>query len=135
MGLFDGYFDPEHFGEGGGLLGRLLALQQMQGLHQPDPAFDRPPSLPQVSVLQPASWPNPPATGQPPSNLQSAPNLASQFQALQPILGDRGAMLAIVNPDFGKTLIAQALANQKEVNDAAAFEPRASTLVGALSDF
>jgi len=39
MGLFDGYFDPQQFGEGGGLLGRLLALQPMQGLYQPDAGF------------------------------------------------------------------------------------------------
>jgi hypothetical protein len=31
MGLFDGYFDPEQFGEGGGLLARLRALQPQLG--------------------------------------------------------------------------------------------------------
>jgi hypothetical protein len=34
MGLFDRYFDPEQFRASGGLLGRLLSLPQMQGLHQ-----------------------------------------------------------------------------------------------------
>jgi hypothetical protein len=41
MGLFDGYFDPEQFGEGGGLLGRLLALQQQRGQYQPGGGFDQ----------------------------------------------------------------------------------------------
>ncbi len=35
MGLFDGYFDPEQFGESGGLLGRLLALQPQRGIYNP----------------------------------------------------------------------------------------------------
>jgi hypothetical protein len=54
MGLFDGYFDPQQFGEGGGLLGRLLALQQMQR-HEPGVGFD----------------PQPSATGQAPSMPQA----------------------------------------------------------------
>jgi hypothetical protein len=37
----------------------------------------------------------------------------SQYQALRPLLGDRDAMLAVVNPEMGQTLIAQALARQK----------------------
>ena len=113
MGLFDGYFDPEQFGEGGGLLGRLLALQQMQGLYQPDAGLNQPAPDPQATVLQPMSWPSPPAYGGPPSDPQPAPNLASQYQALRPILGDHAAMLATVNPDVGKTLIAQAMATQQ----------------------
>jgi hypothetical protein len=44
MGLFDGYFDPEQFQDSGGLLGRLLSLQQ-QGQDQPNDSFD-----PQVST-------------------------------------------------------------------------------------
>jgi hypothetical protein len=43
MGLFDGYFDPQQFGEGGGLLGRLLALQQQQGLYNPGAGVDEKP--------------------------------------------------------------------------------------------
>jgi hypothetical protein len=38
--------------------------------------------------------------------------LNSQYQALRPILGDHSAMLAIVHPEVGRTLIAQALAGQ-----------------------
>ena len=40
MSLFEGYFDPEQFQAGGGLLGRLLSLPQMQGLYQPGADFD-----------------------------------------------------------------------------------------------
>ena len=56
MGLLDGYFDPQQFGEGGGLLGRLLALQQSQGLYQPGANPDQAPSAPPVPLLQPTSW-------------------------------------------------------------------------------
>jgi hypothetical protein len=44
MGLFDGYFDPQQFGEGGGLLARLRALQPQQS------------SIPQAPTA-PAAWP------------------------------------------------------------------------------
>jgi len=40
MGLFDGYFDPRQFGEGGGLLDRLLALLQQQGQYHPSAGID-----------------------------------------------------------------------------------------------
>jgi len=208
MGLFDGYFDPQQFGEGGGLLGRLLALQPMQGLYQPDAGFDpqvsagngqagaalmplplpmpRPtlpangpavdprtpdygqsqkipvddyqmPQFGRADVLQAAqqppdlgdrpsagfqSWAHTPV-GSPiaalangiagvspgqrtdPANLaqqimqpriDSADNtrqdLNSQYQALRPFLGDHDAMLAIVHPEIGRALIAQALAGR-----------------------
>jgi hypothetical protein len=38
--------------------------------------------------------------------------LNAQYQASRPVLGDRNAMLAIVHPEMGQTLIAQALAGQ-----------------------
>ncbi len=115
MGLFDGYFDPQQFGEGGGLLGRLLALQQSQSLYQPGADLDEAPSAPQVALPQPSLRLSLPSYGQPsPDSQTAASNLTSQYQALQPILGDHNAMLATVNPDIGKTLIAQALANQQQ---------------------
>jgi hypothetical protein len=50
----------------------------------------------------------PPAT-----NLANAQrDLNARYQALRPVLGDRNAMLAIVHPEMGQTLIAQALAGQ-----------------------
>lgn len=39
-------------------------------------------------------------------------DLNSQYRALRPLLGNRNAMLAIVHPEAGKTLIAKALADQ-----------------------
>ena len=39
----------------------------------------------------------------------ASPNLNARYQALRPVLGDRNAMLAIVHPEIGRTLIAQAL--------------------------
>jgi hypothetical protein len=114
MGLLDGYFDPEQFRASGGLLGRLLSLPEMQGLYRPDADLAQAPSAPQMPPLQPMLRPYLPSYGQPPSDGQTpAPDLHSQYQALRPILGDRNAMFATVNPDVGKTLIAQALANQQ----------------------
>jgi hypothetical protein len=52
MGLFDSYFDPQQFGEGGGLLSRLIALQRQQGLYQPDADPEPPPA-----AQTPMPWP------------------------------------------------------------------------------
>jgi hypothetical protein len=114
MGLFDGYFDPQQFGEGGGLLGRLLALQQQQGQYQPGAAFDEVPPVPQRPVLQPMPLPNLPGYGPSSGSSTVAANLMSQYQALRPVLGDYNAMLATINPDIGKSLMAQALARQQK---------------------
>ena len=82
MGLLDGYFDPQQFGEGGGLLGRLLALQQSQGLYQPGANFDQAPSAPPVALPQPTSWSILPNHGPTSSSSQAAtPNPALQYQA------------------------------------------------------
>jgi hypothetical protein len=69
MGLLDGYLDPEEFRDGGGLLGRLLSLQQQQGQYQPDSGFAQPlpaPPLPKSAV----PWPVPRSYAQVPSNLE-----------------------------------------------------------------
>jgi hypothetical protein len=119
MGLFDGYFDPQQFGEGGGLLSRLRAVQPQMGLDQAGTDFGQPLSIPQSPPLQPTSWPSSFDAGPALSTPQpAAPNLASQFQALRPVLGDHDAMLATVSPDVGKTMIAQALAGQPSNNGA-----------------
>jgi hypothetical protein len=116
MGLFDGYVDPEQFRDSGGLLGRLLSLQQLQGQYQPGAGFDQAPSVPRTPVLQLAPWPNLPGYGPSSGEPTAAPNPTSQYQALRPVLGDHNAMLATVSPEIGKTLIAQALANQQSGN-------------------
>jgi hypothetical protein len=119
MGLFGGYFDPQRFGEGGGLPGRLLALQQQQGLYQPGAGLDQPPSVPQTPIRQPMSWPNLSGSGQSSSDLQTAASsFASQYQALRQVFGDHGAMLATLDPEVGKTLIAQALGKEQKSGSA-----------------
>jgi hypothetical protein len=71
MGLFDGYVDPQQFNGGGGLLGRLLALQQFQGQYQPDADSGQASSVPQMpslaSMLSPllSNYGQPPAYWQP----------------------------------------------------------------------
>jgi hypothetical protein len=119
MGLLDGYYDPQQFADSGGLLGRLLSLQPQLGQNQPGAGFDQPASAPQITAPAPLSWPISPDSGQTSSASQtSASDLHSQYQTLRPILGDYNAMLATVHPEAGKTLIAQALANQQRDNTA-----------------
>jgi hypothetical protein len=115
MGLFDGYFDPDQFRDSGGLLGRLRSLQQEQGQYLPGTGFDRASSVAQAPAA--LSMPSPMLLNKvqpsavPPMGIQ---DLKSQYAALLPILGDHNAMIATVNPEMGKTLIAQALANQQQ---------------------
>jgi hypothetical protein len=55
----------------------------------------------------------------------------SQYQALRPLLGDRNAMLATVNPEAGQALVAQALARrQKDGNSDSAESAGADLSVG-----
>ncbi len=81
MGLLDGYFVPEQFGEGGGLLGRLLALQQQQGQYQPGVGFDETSSVPQAP--EPSTpWPGLSTYGRAPSSLRmAAQGLPAQYSA------------------------------------------------------
>ena len=123
MGLFDGYVDPEQFRDSGGLLGRLLSLQHLQDQYQPGAGFDPAPSVSQTPVLRPTPWPNLPGYGPSSGEQMAAPDVHSQYQALRPILGDHNAMLAIVHPEFGKTLITQALAGQIKPGHADGADP------------
>jgi len=59
-----------------------------------------------VAVAQQSAQPGVSAS----ANAQQGLN--AQYQALRPLLGDRNAMLAIVHPEMGQTLIARALAGQ-----------------------
>jgi hypothetical protein len=136
MGLFDGYFDPEQFQASSGLLGRLLSLQQQQGQYQPGGDFDQAPTVPQAPAL--LSMPSPvlPNYGQMPSvPPPPAQDLKSQYAALLPILGDHNAMLATVNPEIGKALIAQALAGQQQSGDTSASGSTVNETNSALTDF
>jgi hypothetical protein len=57
-------------------------------------------------------------------------SLNTQYQALRPILGDTKAMLAIVHPETGRTLIAQALASQTRPGNTADAGPSGGGQVG-----
>ncbi len=81
MGLFDSYFDPEQFQDSGGLVGRLLSLQQQQGQYQPGGGFD-----PQVST----------GNGQTSSAPQSVP-----LPMARPISAVNGAAASPQTPDDG----------------------------------
>lgn len=111
MALFDGYYAPRQFGEGGGLLGRLLALQAQQDHYQPATGFAA--SAPTPQATQQIAWSNPPVDGLPSVEQAGAPNLNSQYRALRSVLGDHKAMLATVNPESRRALVAQALAGQQ----------------------
>jgi hypothetical protein len=103
MGLFDSYFDPQQFQDGGGLLGRLLSLQGQQGQYQPDALAD------DIAGLGSGQRTGP--------NDDARQDLHSRYLALRPILGDRNAMLAIVNPEVGQILTTQALARQTKAGN------------------
>ena len=89
MGLFDGYVDPEQFNSGGGLLGRLLALQRLP--EQSDAKLDQPSATLQAPSLTSTASPIPFAAGQ--WSLRGpllTPNLDTQYPASRPISGDQG---------------------------------------------
>ena len=115
MGLLDGYSDPQVFADSGGMLGRLLSLRpDLAQNQQHDAGLDHPPAIPQAPPLAPAPWPASAISGPTPFAPQpAAQDLHSQYQALRPLLGDYGAMLATVHPEVGQSPIAQALANQQ----------------------
>ena len=84
------------------------ARTQQESQPQTDAGFHQPPSAPPFPPMVPND-------GQGPSVPQSpGQDLHSQYQALQPMLGDRNAMLATVYPEVRQTLIAQALAGQQQ---------------------
>jgi hypothetical protein len=57
------------------------------------------------------------------------PDLHAQYQALRQIIGDRNAMLALVHPEAGQSLITQALAGQARPGDSGAVDPTSSDLL------
>jgi hypothetical protein len=106
MGLFDDYFDPQQFQGEGGLLGRLVSLQQQQGQYQPSQGLD--------AGIQPAAAASPP---QFPSAESSTPlAAASQISGptsyipvgnyLMPQFGGAGVSQPAPAPDLGDRLSA-----------------------------
>jgi hypothetical protein len=78
MALFDGYFDPQQFGEGGGLLARLRAVQPLMGQDQAGAGFGQQLSVPQ-SPTSSAALPGFPNYDQlAPSLQRDAQNLPAQ---------------------------------------------------------
>jgi hypothetical protein len=135
MGLFDGYLNPEDFRDSGGLLGRLLSLQQQQGQYQPGAGFDQASSIPETRAPMPLPWPNL-ADNERTSSVPQPPeqDLHSQYQVRRPYLGDRNAMLATIYPDAGNPLIAQALVNQQKPDNIVVPGSPAQAIKSALTD-
>ena len=107
MGLFDSYFDPEQFQDSGGLVGRLLSLEQQQGAYQPgqgftsqsdgsrgatssNPIISAQPASPRIPMptprpMVPVSDPQTPQIGPPPINgiddNQASPDIGDRLSA------------------------------------------------------
>ncbi|WJR76458.1 hypothetical protein [Bradyrhizobium sp. NP1] len=132
MGLFDDYFDPQQFGEGGGLLGRLLALQQQQGQYQPSQGFgdaNGEPgngSAPNVTAMSAPAAFAPPST--PASGGQGFPaaQTPDYGQTLNIPIGNYGM------PQFGRADVAQPAQQAPDLGDrvSAGFQSWAHTPVG-----
>jgi hypothetical protein len=102
MGLFDDYsdyFDPQQFA-GGGLLGRLVSLQQQQGQYQPSQGFDASGGQP-VPVMSPSQFPSAASS----TPLASIPQ-ASGPTANLPIGGAGTSQPDQPTPDLGNRLSA-----------------------------
>jgi hypothetical protein len=128
-------YDPDDFGsQQGGLLGRLLALQAEQSPYQLSPGNDRaarsmPPDpnfrqLSRVTAVNPTQrvtqaaelptmpWPNFSDIAQP----SSGERMVEPYQSSRSVLGGQSGVAAI-GPNSGKTLLAQAMANNGADSD------------------
>jgi hypothetical protein len=84
MGLFDSYFDPQQFEAGGGLVGRMLSLQQQQGQYQPADGFGLP-------------------YGQAPERANMPEAAVSASGPIPPVLQNLPPPPAWQTPDYGQT--------------------------------
>jgi hypothetical protein len=98
MGLFDGYFDPQQWPDSGGLLGRLLALQQQQDQYQPDSNFG------QAQLASPAPAPMLANDGQTPS----AQSAGQQEPGNRSVSGSATNAIGSALSDFYRQTILQA---------------------------
>jgi hypothetical protein len=121
MGLLDSYFDPEQFEAGGGLIGRLLSLQGMQGQYLPSAGFNSQASADggqavaaPMSVPLPMPWPTLPGDGPDYGQTQNIP------------IGDYRM------PQFGRVDASQAVQQLPDLGDRlrAGFQSWAHTPVG-----
>jgi hypothetical protein len=94
MGLFDDYFDPQQFGDGGGLFGRLLSLQQQQGQYQPTEGSTWP--SPSTQLAQASSTNGP---------LDATASATPQMPASLPMPAptNNGQAAVAQTPDYGPT--------------------------------
>jgi hypothetical protein len=104
MGLFDGFVDPQQFKSGGGLLGRLLAMPQMQGVYQPDGDVGATSAPPTLSVPPPL----PPGFASLPTN-GAALSPATSYQAFQPFSGSQPPTLGTASSPIGPASASQPL--------------------------
>ncbi len=109
MGLFDGYYDPDQFETSGGLLGRLLSPQRLQGM-PPDiepsassPAFQAPMSAPMMPAPG-TRWPT--------------PNPQTPFATLRSAFGDHNRERSPLGLQFGQAATMQPLGNGLPSGDA-----------------
>src|SRR6478735_8497130 len=105
MALFDSYFDPQQFQDGGGLLGRLLSLRQQQDQYQPDAGFDQriPTDGPSASMPRtPVSVAMPQSTVPAPEATSSGPQTPDYGQTQNIAIGDYQM------PQFGRVDVSQA---------------------------
>ena len=129
MGLLDGYLDPEDFRDSGGLVGRLLSLQQQQGQYQPGPGFD--PQSPMGSQAA-SALPTPPPM---PATVSTSPNGAPASLAQQTYDDGPTRNIAIGDyqmPQFGRADVLQAAPLPPDFGDrlGAGFQSWAHTPVG-----
>ena len=104
MGLFDSYFDPEQFQDSGGLLGRLLSLQQEQGQYQSGPGFNVEPDSASVPK-EPAAMPMPvqrPTLPQTPDERPRQTVAVGDYQ--MPQFGSADASQVVQQPGIGDRL-------------------------------
>jgi hypothetical protein len=99
-------------GQGGGLLDFLRQSQMQQDQYQPSAGFPGAMNFANAGGLLPAlvGGISGLVTGQrTDAQGMAQQNLKAQYDSLVPLLGPQKAMLAVMNPEAGKTLLAQAL--------------------------
>jgi hypothetical protein len=100
MGLFDGYIDPQQFNSGGGLLARLLAMQQFPDQYQQDASVGQAPAAPPMPT--PASMLAPLLSRQLQAYGQSTPtNPGAPYAAPSPMPGAQDGLSATGNSGTG----------------------------------
>jgi hypothetical protein len=109
MGLFDGYHDPDQFEASGGLLGRLISLQRLQGMPS-----DIEPGASSPALQSPIPAPMMPAPG----TQWPTPNPQTPSAALRAVFGGYNPDPAPVGLQFGQAATMQPPGNGPSSGDA-----------------